>query len=60
MAIAARCATVDDSREIVRLAEIMYASMGIEATDQWREAAARSFATRLGADIIGFVVNQPD
>lgn len=56
----ARLATLEDADEVVRLAKVMFTSMGIATDDHWREAAAEAFAARLADDVVGFVVDQPD
>jgi GNAT superfamily N-acetyltransferase len=56
-----RSATVADTGEILRLAALMYASMGLDASGEaWREHAAKLLAERLGGDdLIVFVVDDP-
>jgi GNAT superfamily N-acetyltransferase len=57
----ARSATLDDGAEVLRLAAVMYASMGQDPTDpQWLETALAQFRTRLGHDLGVFVVDRPD
>jgi len=52
---AVRPAHADDVEEIVRLAELMYRSLGIELPaerwERWRAAARRSVLARLGGDL---------
>jgi GNAT superfamily N-acetyltransferase len=56
-----RVATPDDAREVVRLAAVMYASMGLDVADpEWLRRAEESFRTRLGRDLAAFVVDHPD
>ena len=56
-----RPATTDDVGEVVRLAGVMYASMGHDVTDpNWIAAAGDAFASRLGDDLAVFVVDAPD
>lgn len=56
-----RLATVADSAEIIRLAAIMYDSMGIDAEDAaWRRAARTSVKERLGHDLAAAVADHPD
>jgi GNAT superfamily N-acetyltransferase len=58
--VTARPATTDDVDEVVRLAGVMYASMGHDVTDPaWIAAAHDAFATRLGDDLGVFVVDAP-
>jgi len=55
-----RPATHDDIDEVVRLASVMFASMGLDATDPvWRAEAARVAQERLGGDLGVFVVDHP-
>ena len=57
----ARPATPDDADEVVRLAGVMYASMGHDVTDQnWIAAAHDAFTQRLGDDLAVFVVDAVD
>jgi GNAT superfamily N-acetyltransferase len=57
----ARAATVGDASEVVRLAAVMYGSMGIDANvPSWVEAATETFRSRLGRDLAAFVVDRPD
>jgi GNAT superfamily N-acetyltransferase len=57
----ARPAALDDAAEVLRLAAVMYASMGQDPTDpRWLEAARTQFASRLGRDLGVFVVDHPD
>ena len=58
--IAARPAEVGDAAEIVRLACVMFISMGMPRPDEpWRRAASVHIARRLGVDAIGAVVDHP-
>jgi GNAT superfamily N-acetyltransferase len=57
---AARPATLDDVTEVVRLAGLMFASMGLDVTDAWVASARSAFTSRLGGDIAAFVVDRPD
>ena len=55
-----RAATVDDAAEVVRLAAVMYASMGLDVSDPaWMRAAEGAFRSRLGDDLAAFVVDHP-
>jgi GNAT superfamily N-acetyltransferase len=58
-----RSARPDDAAEVVRLAELMYRSLGLEfaedAWDRWRVSAVRSVGMRLGADLTVVVVDDP-
>ena len=57
----ARFATQADVREIVRLAGIMYTSMGLDGTDpEWVQRAEESLGARLGVDVQVAVVDHPD
>jgi len=57
----ARPATVDDAAEVVRLAAVMYASMGHDVSDpRWIEMATTQFRSRLGDDLGVYVVDHPD
>jgi GNAT superfamily N-acetyltransferase len=57
----ARAATRDDAGEVVRLAGVMYASMGMDVEDpRWIQAATEQFRSRLGDDVAAFVVDHPD
>lgn len=56
-----RLATPADTPEILRLATMMYASMGIDASDDaWRDNATKLLAERLGGDVVVFVVDDPE
>jgi hypothetical protein len=53
-------ATSADASEVVRLACVMFRSMGVnDPGDPWREAAIRHFAARVSDDAIGAVVDHP-
>ena len=55
-----RAATLDDTPEVIRLAGLMYAAMGMDASGHaWREAAGQALATRLGRDAAVFVADSP-
>ena len=57
----ARPATLDDADEVVRLAAVMYSSMGQDPTDpRWTTTAKAQFTSRLGADLGAFVVDHPE
>ena len=56
----ARPATEADADEVVRLAGLMYVSMGLELSEAWTAAAAEAFCSRLGRDMCAFVVDHPD
>jgi GNAT superfamily N-acetyltransferase len=59
--VTARPATADDVDEVVRLAGVMYASMGHDITQpEWIAAARDAFTSRLGGDLAVFVVDAPD
>ncbi len=56
-----RVATADDFSEVLRLAEIMYESIGMDTdTPGWRNAAYAMLAERLGRDAAVFVADHPD
>ena len=56
----ARPARTGDGPEIVRLAAIMYGSMGMDLSDPtWEVEARRHVAERLGHDLAIFVVDHP-
>jgi GNAT superfamily N-acetyltransferase len=57
-----RLATSADAPEVVRLAALMYTSMGLDASGlQWRENAMKVMAERLGGDeVVVFVVDDPE
>ncbi len=58
---AIRLATTADSTEIVRLAGIMYRSMGIDPDNAaWRRAAHDAIQERLGDDLTIAVADHPD
>lgn len=55
-----RFARVEDAVEIVRLAAVMFESMGMDLSDTtWEEAGRRHVRERLGADLAVFVVDHP-
>lgn len=55
-----RFARPQDSSEIVRLARIMFDSMGIAITDaRWEGIGEAGVERRLGADLAAFVVDHP-
>jgi GNAT superfamily N-acetyltransferase len=58
-----RPARPDDAAEVVRLAELMYRSLGLtlaaDAWDRWRVSAIRTVRTRLGPDLAVVVVEDP-
>ena len=57
----ARRATAADAAEVVRLACVMFVSMGLrDPGELWRETSARHFAARVADDAIGAVVDHPD
>ena len=52
-----RAAAPDDVDQVVRLAGLMYESMGIDPAGQgWRAAAQAAFTRRVGRDLMLFVV----
>ncbi len=58
-----RPARPDDADEVVRLAEMMYRSLGLhldeEVWERWRTSALHSVQTRLGPDLTVVVVEDP-
>lgn len=56
----ARRATLDDVEEIVRLAAVMFMSMGLDPGDDWDRLAGEALRARLGDDVEAFVVDHPD
>jgi len=57
--VTARRATSDDVPEVVRLAGVMYRSMGHDASPEWWRVAAAAFTRRLDRDATAFVVDDP-
>ena len=57
-----RHATPTDAHEVVRLAALMYSSMGLDATGvAWRENATKMMTVRLGGDEVAvFVIDDPE
>ncbi len=56
-----RMAVPEDAAELVRLAAMMFDSMGIDARDpEWLAEAERQARTRLGVDLVAFVIDHPD
>lgn len=57
----ARIATIEDSAEIVRLAALLFESMGSSTAwdPAWREAGERHVRDRLGVDLAVFVIDDP-
>lgn len=56
----ARPATAADAPEAVRLALVMFTSMGMaDPGATWREMAEAQFATRISVDLAGAVVEHP-
>lgn len=57
----ARFATIEDSSEIVRLATLLFESMGLSTACEphWRGEGERHVRTRLGKDLAVFVVDDP-
>ncbi len=57
----ARPAALADADEILRLAGVMFASMGLDLSDRtWEDEGRRHLRERLGADVAVFVVDHPD
>ena len=57
MIVQARAAAPADIDDLVHMAELMYAVMGITPRQGWRAAARAEVARRLGKDVVGFVVD---
>jgi len=56
----ARPAVANDAGEIVRLARLMFESMGIDLSDAtWEEEGRRHVRGRIGGDVAVFVVDDP-
>jgi GNAT superfamily N-acetyltransferase len=55
-----RPAVPEDASELVRMAELMYESMGLPVDDAWRATAVEQTRARLGRDVMGFVVERSD
>jgi GNAT superfamily N-acetyltransferase len=56
----ARLATPEDADEIVRLARVMFESMGIDLDDPaWEREGCRHVRERIGGDLAIFVVDHP-
>lgn len=56
----ARFATESDTPEVIRLAGIMYESIGLDSRDPaWLSRADRRFRERLGKDVQAVVVDDP-
>jgi GNAT superfamily N-acetyltransferase len=55
-----RAATVGDADELVRLAGVMFASMGMDITgEQWTQNGRHNVQDRLGTDLAAFVIDDP-
>jgi GNAT superfamily N-acetyltransferase len=58
--VEARAATVEDAAESVRLARLMFESMGLDSSDaEWQREGERHVRERLGRDLAVFVVEDP-
>lgn len=57
----ARIATVEDAPEVVRLAAVLFESMGLPTAwdEHWRAEGERHVRERLGKDLAVFVVDDP-
>ncbi len=59
-----RSARSDDAGEIVRLAELMYHSLGLtfddDVSQRWRASAVQAVLERLGSDLTVVVAEDPD
>jgi GNAT superfamily N-acetyltransferase len=58
-----RAARADDAGEVVRLAELMFRSLGLTLEEdewgRWRSTAVRAVSARLGADLTVVVAEDP-
>jgi GNAT superfamily N-acetyltransferase len=55
-----RRGALDDTAEVIRLAAAMYEAMGMDANGTtWRRSAADQLASRLGDEVMVFVVDDP-
>jgi len=53
-------AVPEDAAELVRLAALMFESMGIDASDPvWRAEAEHQAQSRVGRDLVAFVIDHP-
>lgn len=57
MTLSVREATGADTGALVRIAELMYSEMGIETHPAWRAEAISELESRLGKDVVGFLVD---
>lgn len=57
--MSARPAQVEDAPEVVRLAGLMFTSIGFEIPDWWVQVAREEFVKRLGRDVGTYVVDRP-
>lgn len=56
----ARMARAEDAAEVVRLAAMLFVSMGVDAAGpEWQEAGRRHVEDRLDKDMAAFVVDHP-
>jgi GNAT superfamily N-acetyltransferase len=56
-----RAATAGDAAELVRLAGVMFASMGMDSTDdRWAAQGVAHVRDRIGTDVVAFVVDDGD
>lgn len=55
-----RAARLDDASEVVRLAGLMYESMGVPAGPDWSVRAEEQYRARLGQDLVAYVVDDPE
>lgn len=60
MTLSVRAATAADLDQLLDIAELMYADMGLATTPQWRAAAGEQLRQRLGDDLAGFLVEGPN
>ena len=55
-----RVANGADIPEILRLGEFMYASVGIGVDDSWRDLGRSQLESRLGSELLGWVIDDAD
>lgn len=58
-ALKIRPATCADVDQVVRLAALMYASVGLDVDGPSRSAAREQFTERLGRDAVAYVSDHP-
>src|SRR5579864_9673841 len=56
-----RAAVIEDIPEVIRLAALMFESIGLDSSgEQWRAEGAARAQARLGQDLAIFVADHPD